>query len=1223
MKILRLRFTNLNSLHDDWSVDFTVPPLSEAGLFAITGPTGAGKTTLLDAITLALYGRVARYGSEPNPEQMMSRHTGSCSAEVEFSCANGFFRSAWLLRRAKNQPGGRLQNPERRVISLPDEQVLTQRIEDSNAKVEELTSLNYDRFLRSVILAQGDFAAFLKAKPNERTDLLEQITGTGIYSEISKAAYQYAESARSSLEALRFRHTNVQVLLPEARTEREMQLASFGVRLDEIKLEVATLVARIEDAKAFLRCAEETAKIESEAEQMAEERKSASTVLDRLDLHEKAGPFIAPLTERDLLAKLYAEDEIKLAQVRLTLPGRIERSEMRKGETEKARLSLKSAEREEEMLKPLWAEVTKLDLEMSVKWEGMIRRTEARQQAERVQQKRQNDLRAKQQIQVNQQNALSKLAGWVQEHVAEAGISGKLPDLQAAYAQWRDNSLQWNEIQREAGSLKGTVRQNEQTLNDAEVAEAKIRADWDDQEARTRRIRDELERLAENRTIVEWDGDREIMLSRLSLLTEVQILGGDIAIENARYLELQNAIEWHTAKEETFVADLVKAQHRIRAAIELTGAQQKNVDLVRLVQSMEQQRHELAEGHPCPLCGSTDHPYANPGEAPSLPLTAAVAELKKAEEQQEKIRQEVAELEKLQAANAAGQKRVLVDLKTTEDLISTREQVFTSNVKKLGIGLNSTQTAEYRTLVENEIQRHAKLKQRVNELRGLEIKLRGAENASEKAKALLKEKSAEHDKLESLLKQTHESLRNAVRRAGISQASVDTARALFVQIVSAFKMDAPDLAAAASALAHLKQRSGLFAVQAETRLRMEGEEKALEAGIAEIERQIKSDEEIVAALRLDENRDQKALQALRNARQSRFGGKDVTADQERVAALIKACRQKSENATSLLAAALQEETTCKTDIMGLVIGMNERGGRLFDHTSALTRNAKEAGFVSLDLLRQALLPESRAKELGALRKRLDNGDQTLNGRRASNKASQAKLPSSAEHDMLWVDALTAQRGTREVERGILEQKRGALQAELRQDDERRTSRLEIARQIEAAEREFHRWERLSSLIGSATGNVFARFAQGLTLERLVAMANRHLAQLSPRYAMRRAQAVVDDLELEIIDHYQGDVTRPMRSLSGGESFLASLALAIGLSEMASGRTAIESLFIDEGFGSLDPATLEIALAALEGLQTDGKTIGVISHVDAMKERISTQIQVHKRAGGRSTLEIRS
>jgi len=309
MKILRLRFTNLNSLRDEWSIDFTKPPLSESGLFAITGPTGAGKTTLLDAITLALYGRAARYGTEPSPEQMMSRHTGSCSAEVEFSCASGVYRSVWQLKRARNQPTGKVQNPERRVISLPDEQVLTQKIDESNRKIEELTNLNYERFLRSVMLAQGDFAAFLKAKPNERTELLEQVTGTGIYSEISKAAYRYAEEAHSSLEGLRLRHAAQPVLTPEARTERETHLSALGARLTEIKNEVTTLATRITNAKAFLSCAEEAAKIESEAARFAQKRKSASAELGSLALHEKAGPFIARLTERDLLAKLHGEDE--------------------------------------------------------------------------------------------------------------------------------------------------------------------------------------------------------------------------------------------------------------------------------------------------------------------------------------------------------------------------------------------------------------------------------------------------------------------------------------------------------------------------------------------------------------------------------------------------------------------------------------------------------------------------------------------------------------------------------------------------------------------------------------------------------------------------------------------------------------------------------------------------------------------------------------------------
>ena len=142
------------------------------------------------------------------------------------------------------------------------------------------------------------------------------------------------------------------------------------------------------------------------------------------------------------------------------------------------------------------------------------------------------------------------------------------------------------------------------------------------------------------------------------------------------------------------------------------------------------------------------------------------------------------------------------------------------------------------------------------------------------------------------------------------------------------------------------------------------------------------------------------------------------------------------------------------------------------------------------------------------------------------------------------------------------------------------------------------------------------------MERLTILANRHLLQLNPRYSIRRAaDSEAGDLELEIVDHDQADAARPMRSLSGGESFLVSLALALGLSELASGRTSIESLFIDEGFGSLDADTLEIAMSALENLQAGGKTIGVISHVPAMQERIAAQINVTKESGGCSRVRI--
>jgi exonuclease SbcC len=201
----------------------------------------------------------------------------------------------------------------------------------------------------------------------------------------------------------------------------------------------------------------------------------------------------------------------------------------------------------------------------------------------------------------------------------------------------------------------------------------------------------------------------------------------------------------------------------------------------------------------------------------------------------------------------------------------------------------------------------------------------------------------------------------------------------------------------------------------------------------------------------------------------------------------------------------------------------------------------------------------------------------------------------------------------------LNQEIGKLKQILDKDEELRKKSAAITAQIDVQKKEYSRWQQLSTLIGSADGKKFRRFAQGLTLARLTDLANRHLMKFSDRYKILKSTE--NDLELMIIDGYQADVIRPMTTLSGGESFLVSLALALGLSDLASHKVQINSLFIDEGFGTLDADTLDIAISALENLQANGKTIGVISHVEALKDRIVTQVQLSKQAGGWSDIKI--
>ncbi|HLD65074.1 MAG TPA: SbcC/MukB-like Walker B domain-containing protein, partial [Pseudomonas sp.] len=201
----------------------------------------------------------------------------------------------------------------------------------------------------------------------------------------------------------------------------------------------------------------------------------------------------------------------------------------------------------------------------------------------------------------------------------------------------------------------------------------------------------------------------------------------------------------------------------------------------------------------------------------------------------------------------------------------------------------------------------------------------------------------------------------------------------------------------------------------------------------------------------------------------------------------------------------------------------------------------------------------------------------------------------------------------------LGQRQGELRAQLEGDAARRRGQQGLFAEIAAKAQVHDLWQHLNGLIGSADGAKYRKFAQGLTLDHLVYLANQQLQRLHGRYQLGRRAG--GDLELEVVDTWQGDVARDCKTLSGGESFLVSLALALALSDLVSHKTSIDSLFLDEGFGTLDGETLEVALDALDALNASGKMIGVISHVEALKERIPVQLKVHKAVGmGYSSLD---
>ena len=285
MKILRLRLKNLNSLKGEWTIDFTRAPFADNGLFAITGPTGAGKSTLLDAICLALYHQTPRLDKiSASDNDIMTRHTADCLAEVEFEVRNQPYRAFWSQRRARDKAGGALQAPKVELAACHPEgdRIISTHSADKLKRIAEITGLDFPRFTKSILLAQGGFAAFLNASANERAELLEELTGSEIYGEISRRVFETARARKQALAERQARAAGVALLDADELAALTARIDALGQAQNALQAQLQTLQGLRQQRLDLDQAAQELAR--SEAALQAQQAALAALAPERARL---------------------------------------------------------------------------------------------------------------------------------------------------------------------------------------------------------------------------------------------------------------------------------------------------------------------------------------------------------------------------------------------------------------------------------------------------------------------------------------------------------------------------------------------------------------------------------------------------------------------------------------------------------------------------------------------------------------------------------------------------------------------------------------------------------------------------------------------------------------------------------------------------------------------------------------------------------------------------
>lgn len=1134
MKFLQLEILNLASLDKQGGevINFEEGALGESTIFSIVGPTGSGKSTLLDAICLALYNRAPRYPRKKGDKNQNIEIFGEADAnennrlaptdsrniltrgkkegysKLTFLANNGsIYRAEWHVRFQRV----RYENAKTSLYKITrNGEQLTEEIADWN-ELPNIIGLDYDQFLRTVLIAQGSFANFLTAKENERYELLEKLIGceetyTNIATEIKKAKDQAVDAYNqmaASVEAVK------QNLLND---EELAQLQEEITRLEKAEKELdSQLQAISKDLQWYEENDKQTKQIaiyQADMEQASNAIKKMQAQNLHLQLHDEVQPAVNLLQEVERQIQSIHEQEEEILKSEAAIKSKVVGITKSEHTLSYLKEVVNKAQEQLEKTLPVIAEARALKTKIEAAMPNLTEKKEALELAQKENQSAQRDV---------EENARN-IKKWEAE-TEKANLALKT-------------------TKEEIAKQKQTLQKTTQA---AELA-------WETEKSKTTGLN--IEELQNSKTVA--DRKLQDVQQAIKVVNHLDSTTTDKQKneERIQFLGKRNA-EIDEALGKLTIEALTQETQTLRNAYTLMVSEKWEIH-----------RANLTEGKPCPLCGSTTHPY----HTDNRQFEEATTELS----QLLKAKEDLLKLQQKQEKDLSGER------KQNDGEVQTLQK----QQEKLS-GEIATYEEEWKALIDQ----YPKIP---------------------KAEAELK----------SLLPIYEDKAKEATGKLSLFNKIQKEIERLTQLKDKAVKDEAAYESKASTILNNAQESASICA----TKL---AEHKALTTNLISQEKNKKEAyEKVLQAW----NNTKKEMEEWQAQYQQILNGEEPDAAEQRLTAAkdeaTKAADDQNEHINKLKAELANSKGSYQTMLsqnktMKEYLQAKEKELDLWikEYNKQLKEKSIRPSLIDLNTIWDML---HSAEDWNAIRREKDEKEKAVASTTALYQSAEKAHQQHLEHQPAKSrDALLAIQ--QEYQERSQRNELIAANARMQNHQEAVKQLGDKAEALQLVTQEKDDWTAITDAIG-ADGKTLRKIAQCYTLSFLITHANQEIRKFNSRYEL---QQVKHSLGIRVIDHDRADDIRDTTSLSGGETFIVSLGLALGLSALSSRNISFENLFIDEGFGTLDPDTLATVIDSLAMLQSSqGKKVGVISHTDTMSERITTQIRIIKNGNsGSSHIEI--